>query len=133
VHHPIVRSVFALAVGLIVAVLAFQWVTNPQPRVERAQEEQVIQVARLLLVDKLGSEGLEIVDPLAPNRKVGKAYVYPEAPGWAVSGYYRRNEEDDWHPYLMTMTSDLELQRLKIRDEAMVVRAATDPTLEASP
>jgi hypothetical protein len=133
VHHPIVRSVFALAVGLIVAVLAFQWVTNPQPRVERAQEEQVIQVARLLLVDKLGSEGLEIVDPLAPNRKVGKAYVYPEAPGWAVSGYYRRNEQDDWHPYLMTMTSDLELQRLKIRDEAMVVRAATDPTLEASP
>lgn len=132
-NHPIVRSVFALVVGLIVAVLAFQWVTNPQPRVERAQEEQVVQVARLLLVDKLGLEGLEIVDPLAPDRKVGKAYVYPEAPGWAVSGYYRRGDADRWHPYLLTMNANLELRRLKVQDEALADRAATDPTLEVKP
>jgi hypothetical protein len=133
VNHRIARSLFALAVGLTVAVVAYQWVTNPQPRAQRAEEEQVVQVARLLLVDKLGAEGLEIVDPLLPNRKVGKAYVYAEAPGWAVSGYYRRGEADRWHPYLLTMNADLELRRLKVQDEALADRAATDPTLEVKP
>ncbi len=133
VNHRIARSFFALVVGLIAAVVVYQWITNPQPRAERAQEEQVVQIARSRLADMLGSDGLEIVDPLAPNRKVGKVYVYAEAPGWAVSGYYRRSEADRWHPYLMTMTADLELQRLKVQDEALAIRAATDPTLEVRP
>lgn len=132
-NHRIARSVFALVVGLAAAFLAFQWITNPAPRAERAQEEHVVRVSRLLLADLLASDGLEIVDPLAPNRRVGKVYVYAEPPGWAVSGYYRRGEEDRWHPYLMNMTEDFDLRGLKVSDEALADRAVTDPKLEVRP
>lgn len=129
-NHRIARIVFALVVGLTVAFLAFQWISNPAPRAQRAQEEHVVQVSRRLLADLLASDGLEIVDPLAPNRRVGKVYVYAEPPGWAVSGYYRRGDKDRWHPYLMNVTENFELRRLKVRDEALVDRAVTDPRLD---
>lgn len=132
-NHRIGRLLFALAVGLGVAVLAFQWITNPQPRAEREREEQVVQVSRSLLATIVASDGLEIVDPLAPNRKLGKVYVYAEEPGWAVSGYYRRGEGDFWHPYLMTMTEDLKLFRLKVQDPALSARASGDPMIEVRP
>jgi len=132
-NHRIGRSVFASVVGLTVAFLAFQWISNPAPRAERAQEEHVVRVSRLLLADLLASDGLEIVDPLAPNRRVGKVYVYAESPGWAVSGYYRRGKEDRWHPYLMNVTENFELRRLKVRDEALADRAVADPRLEIRP
>lgn len=132
-NHRIGRSLFALTVGLGVAVFAFQWVTNPQPRAERALEETVVKAARSQLVDKIGVDALEIVDPLAPDRKVGKVYIYREAPGWAVSGYYRRGANDAWHPYLMTMTQDGDLLRLKAQDHALADKASHDPTLEITP
>jgi hypothetical protein len=132
-NHRIGRSIFALVVGLTAAFLAFQWISNPAPRAERAQEEHVVRVSRLLLADLLASDGLEIVDPLAPNRRVGKVYVYAEPPGWAVSGYYRRGKEDGWHPFLMNVTENFELRRLKVRDEALADRAVADPRLEVRP
>ena len=132
-NHRIGRSLFAVLTGLAVAVLAFQWISDPAPRAERAQQEAVVQISRALLQNVVASGDLEIVDPLAPDRKVGKAYVYAEPPGWAVSGYYRRDQGDDWHPYLMTLDEGLELQRLKIRDDALLGRAASDARLEVSP
>ena len=129
-NHRVGRSLFALIVGLAVAFFAFQWITNPRPRAERALEESVVEVSRSMLVQKVGVDALEIVDPLAPNRKVGKVYVYREAPGWAVSGYYRRSAEDSWHPYLMRMTEDTQLIRLKAQDPALANQAADDPTLD---
>lgn len=132
-NHRIGRTIFALLVGLTVAFLAYQWITNPAPRAERAREEHVVNVSRLLLAELLASDGIEIVDPLAPDRKVGKVYVYAEPPGWAVSGYYRRGEEDRWHPYLLSMTENFELQRLKVKDQALAGRAVSDPRLEVRP
>jgi len=129
-NHRIGRSLFALIVGLAVAVFAFQWITNPEPRAERVLEETAVKVARSLLADKIGVDALEIVDPVAPDRKVGKVYVYREAPGWAVSGYYRRSAKDAWHPYLMTMTQDGDLLRLKAQDPALAHKASNDPTLD---
>lgn len=131
-NHRIGRGLFALLVGLAVAILSFKWITNPDPRMQRAREEQVVQVSRSLLTTKIESDSLEIVDPLAPNRKVGKVYVFAEAPGWAVSGFYRRSDDDRWHPYLMLLAENLELHRLKVQDETLAVRAAADPTLEIS-
>lgn len=131
-NHRIGRVLFALTVGLAVAVFSFKWITNPDPRGERAREEQVVQISRSLLSSIVESDSLEIVDPLAPNRKVGKVYVFAEAPGWAVSGYYRRSDEDRWHPYLMRLTENFDLQRLKVQDEALAERAAADSTLEIS-
>lgn len=132
-NHRIGRNVFGLAVGLAVAAFAFQWISDPGPRAERAQEERVVEVARTLLAAVVDSDGLEIVDPSAPNRKAGKVYVYAEEPGWAVSGYYRRSEEDGWHPYLMTLTKGLELVSLKVQDQGLAARAAADPKLEVRP
>jgi hypothetical protein len=113
-----------------VAVFAYSWVTNPAPRAERAQEENVVRVSRSLLASIVVSDALEIVDPLAPNRKVGKAYVYAEPPGWAVSGYYRRGDQDRWHPYLITLTAELKLHRLKVQDPGLSEQATSHPELE---
>lgn len=131
--HRIGRIVFALVVGLAVAVFSYQWITNPAPRTARAVEEQVVEDSRLQLRAIVVADALEIVDPLSPNRKVGKVYVYAEGPGWAVSGYYRRNEEDRWHPYLLTLTEDLQLVRLKAEDSRLIDQAKSDPRLDISP
>ena len=131
-NHRTGRLLFAFFVGLAVAVFSFKWITNPDSREERAREEQVVQISRSLLSSIVESDSLEIVDPLAPNRKVGKVYVFAEAPGWAVSGYYRRSGGDRWHPYLMRLTENFDLYRLKVQDEALAERAAADATLEIS-
>jgi hypothetical protein len=133
--HRIGRAVFALVVGLLVALASYQWITNPEGRVERALQETVVEASRGHLLSVVGSAPLEIVDPLSPNRKAGKVYVYPEGDNWAVSGYYRRDENDRWHPYLMMLTADLSLSFLKLkdRDQRLIERAAKDPQLEISP
>ena len=118
-NHRVGRSVFSLVVGLAVAVIAYQWITDPGPRQHRQAEERAVLAARELLVSEVGAGSLEIVDPLAPDRKVGKVYVYAEDPGWAVSGHYRRDEDDRWHPYLLNMTNDLDLHAFKAEDEAL--------------
>lgn len=131
-NHRVGRIVFALVVGLAVAFYSFEWITNPQPRAERAEEERIVGIARTRLTEMVAADELEIVDPLAPNRKVGKAYVYAEPPGWAVSGYYRRSAEDRWHPYLITLDAALGLERLKVEDPGLAARAAADPRLVVS-
>lgn len=121
-NHKIGRSIFALGVGLLVAVLSYQWITNPEPREQRQAEESAVQASRQLLRDAVGDSELEIVDPLSPDRKVGKVYVYAEEPGWAVSGHYRRGEDDSWHAYLIYLSQDLELHSLKAEDPAIKIR-----------
>jgi len=121
-NHTIGRNLFALGVGLVVAVFAFQWITDPLPRAQRQAEERAVHASRILLVSQVGAGELDIVDPLEPDRKVGKAYVYAEEPGWAVSGYYRRDDNDGWHPYLMQLTEDLALHSFKAEDEALDIK-----------
>ena len=133
--HRIGRVVFALLVGLLVALLSYQWISNPERRAERALQELVVTSAREHLKSVVGGESLEIVDPLSPNRKVGKVYVFAEGENWAVSGHYRRGEDDRWHPFLMTLASDQSIRSLKIkdRDQQLIERAGSDPLLEISP
>ena len=134
-NHRIGRTAFAIIVGLLVASLSYRWITNPDGREERALQVSVVESSRSLLKSALANDSIEIVDPMAPNRKAGKVYVYPEGDGWAVSGYYRRAEGDRWHPYLMMLSPDRELTSLKVqdRDRQLVERANTDPLLEVSP
>ncbi len=129
-NHRIGAVVFGVVVGLAVALFAYRWITDPEPRAARAQEERVVAAARLGLTEIVAAGELEIVDPLAPNRKVGKVYVYPEPPGWAVSGYYRRGDSDRWHPFLVTLREDLALDRLKVRDPRLA--GNRDPRLEVT-
>ena len=86
--------------------------------------------ARLRLEQTLSLENLEIVDPLAPDRQVGKAYVYREGDGWEVSGFYRRADSDRWHPFLMSLDETHAVIKLRVRDSTLAERARTDPQLE---
>ncbi len=124
---------FGLAVGLIVAFGAYRWVTDPAPREERQRQEVVVRTARTHLGESLGVESLELVDPLAPQRKVGKVYVYRAGHGWEVSGYYRRGEDDDWHPYLMNLNATLEMTHLRIKDKALAALADRDDRIDVRP
>ncbi len=134
-NHRVGRIVFGLAAGLAVAAWSYQWLVSPEKLREREEQERIVELARVHLADKLGIDDLEIVDPLAPERKVGKAYVFRSADGWEVSGYYRRSGEARWHDFLMSIAADDNLRRLKIRDrnDSLAVRALADPVLEVVP
>lgn len=118
-NHRVRGRVFGLVVGLVVAWLAWQWISDPGPRRHRQDEERAVLAARWLLAEYVDAPQLEIVDPLAPDRRVGKVYVYAEEPGWAVSGYYRRGAQDEWHPYLLQLTPTLELHGFRAEDPAL--------------
>ena len=132
-NHRIARLAFALGIGLLVAFMAFKWITDPEPRAERQLEESVVAVSRLHLQEILGSKRIESVDPLSPNRKVGKTYVYRAGDGWEVSGYYRRDENDRWHPYLMSLDASQAMTHLKIQDSMLRESAEQNELLEILP
>lgn len=132
-NHRIGRIVFSLGIGLIVAIFAYRWIVDPAPRAERVLQESVVATSRDLLVEKLAIGDIEIVDAIAPDRKVGKTYVYRADQGWEVSGYYRRSENDLWHPYLMLLDGSTALIHLKISDGALLDRATDDAALDVLP
>ena len=129
-NHQITRLIFAFGIGIVVAVFAYRWIIDPTPRTERVMQESVVLVARNLLEQTLEIGTLEVVDPLAPDRKIGKTYVFPAAQGWEVSGYYRRDDIDLWHPYLMTLDDSLQLTHLKVSDPVLFDRVNDKPLLE---
>jgi hypothetical protein len=124
--------VFGLGVGLLVAFVSYRWLIDPSPRIERQLQESAVMASRVVLLETLGRSSLDIVDPLAPDRVIGKVYVYRANEGWEVSGFYRRNADDLWHPYLMTLDGNNELAHLKVSDRALLDRAA-EPKLEVLP
>lgn len=128
--HRIARPVLALAVGIAVALYAYQRVSDPLPREQRRQEETVVLEARRILANYAALDrDLEIADPLNRNRAAGKVYIYPVDDGWQVSGHYRRAGETRWRPWLMTLDGDRALVRLRVEDAALSRRAETDARL----
>ncbi len=133
--HRIIRPVVAFSVGIVLALYAFERISDPEPARQRAREEAVVISAREILKSYVPAGGeIEIVDPLAPNRVAGKVYIYPTDNGWEVSGYYRRNESDRWHPFLMSLDTGGELVSLTVRDddEEVGAIAAGDPKFSVS-
>ena len=136
INHKIIRPILALAVGVILAFYVYQWVTDPAPGIQRAREEAVVMSAREILQSYIApGEYLEVVDPLAPNRKIGKVYIYPAGDGWEVSGLYRRSEDDPWHPYLMSLDAQARLMSLAVRDanDRLLGMSAQDSKFSAVP
>ncbi len=135
INHRVGSIVFGLVVGMLIAVGAYQWITAPDRGEQRAVEESVVGVSRSVLEERLDFENLEFVDPLAPERKVGKVYVYPLAAGWEVSGFYRRDDGDRWHAYLLTLSGDLELTSIKVKDSdpRLAQMAASDSLFDVVP
>lgn len=131
-NHRAGKLIFGISVGLLVAVLAYRWAGDTGPNLERQREESVVMASREWLESTLDIGQLVIVDPLAPDRKVGKVYVYPAGDRWEVSGFYRRDKNDLWHPYLITMDAALALKHMKLSDTALLGRNGEGP-LEVLP
>lgn len=124
--------IFGILVGLAVAIFAYRWVSEPPDRSARVREEQVVLQAREILRERLRLGESKIVDPLQPDRKIGKVYVYPVEDGWEVSGYYRREKGSPWYPWLMRLDNDEQLVTLKLdgNDPAIEPVAESDPVIE---
>ncbi len=136
INHKVVRPLLALTVGLILALYAYQCVTDPEPGRQRAREEAAVISARDILQSYVAPGAyLEIVDPVSPNPKVGKVYIYPAGGGWEVSGHYRRDEDDAWHPFLMALNGGAGLESLAVRDanDRLIVMSSQDPKFSAVP
>ena len=102
---------------------------------QRALEESVVLSTREVLTSYVAAgRQIEIVDPLATDRSVGKSYIYPTDDGWEVSGHYRRYASDRWHPFLMSLNPNLKLVLLSVRDddETIVAAAEDDPKFSAT-
>jgi hypothetical protein len=134
--HRYMQWIVAIAVGVMLSLLVFDRATDPEPTRRKAIEEAVVLEARLLLLSYVLPGGeLQLVDPLAPDRKVGKVYIWPDDNGWEVSGYYRRDEQDPWHPFLMILDASSELTSLAVKDrnERLIGMSARDPKFSAVP
>ncbi len=131
-NHRVGSLVFGVVIGLAIAVLAYQWVTDPDKRVKHDEQERVVELSREILKHTLEIHDLQLVDPLAPQRKVGKVYIYPLENGWEISGYYRRDDDDRWHPYLLRLSAGLSLRSLKVQDadSGLAQIAAMNPLVE---
>lgn len=131
-NHRVGSIVFGVFIGLAIAVLAYQWVTDPDKRVKHDEQERIVELSREILKHTLEIHDLQLVDPLAPQRKVGKVYIYPLENGWEISGYYRRDDDDRWHPYLLALSVELSLRSLKVRDadSGLAQIAAMNPLVE---
>ncbi len=128
--------VVALLFGLAAALYAYDWVTDPAPRLQREQEERVVVSVRDILKRYVApGTDIELVDPVDPDRKVGKVYISPVDGGWEISGYYRREATDPWHPWLMSVNSELQLQSLSVQDSnpEVIEQASAEPKFDAAP
>ena len=136
ISHKVVRPLVAVTVGLVLALYSYQRITDPEPGLQRATEEAIVMVARDILQSYVSPGNLiEIVDAVSPASKVGKSYVYPTDDGWELSGHYRRDENDRWHPYLMVLNGDAGLKSLAVQDgnDRLIGMSAQDPKFSAVP
>ncbi len=136
IDHKVIRPVVALAVGLVLDLYAYQRVTGPEPALQKVREEGIVMLARDILQNYVSpGNAIEIVDSVSPARKVGKVYIYPTDNGWELSGYYRRDEDDRWHPYLMALNEEAGLESLAVQDgnDRLIGMSAQDPRFSAVP
>ena len=129
--QKVIGPVFALAVGLSLAWIVYERATDPERGLQREEEEQMVLAARDRLTQTLAlSAAAEVVDPLAPNRVAGKVYIYPSDGIWEVSGYYRRNVQAAWMPWLMRLDAErMHLLKLSSDDPGVDDLAANDPLI----
>ncbi len=135
-NHKVIRPLVAVAIGLVLALYSYQRITDPEPGLQRAREEAIVMVAREILQSYVSPRNaIEIVDAVSPASKVGKSYIYPTGEGWELSGHYRRDENDRWHPYLMALNEDAGLKSLAVQDgnDRLIGMSAQDPKFSAVP
>jgi len=131
-----IKWLVAFGVGFTLAIMAYLRATDPEPMRQKLVQEAVVAESRQILTAYVRPGGeLQLVDPLAPDRKIGKTYVWPTDSGWEVSGYYRRGESDVWHPYLMVLDSNSVLVSLAVKDanDRLIGMSSQDERFSAVP
>jgi len=115
--YTIKQIIFALTTGFVLSWFVYQSTIKTPYQAQRKLEEQIVTKANVLLIEQLGfPTDIEVIDPVNADKDVGKTYISPENKKWQVSGYYRRSEFDDWHPWLMDLSQDLRIVGLSIQD-----------------
>ena len=133
-NHTVIRIVVTFVFGLAVAYGSYQWITNTDRTVRRAEEEAVVFASRDILRSYVLDQNLEISDAVDRDRDAGKVYLYPMDDGWELSGHYRRQDEKKWHAYLMSLDENVALVSLFVQDtdQRMLELAHSDPKLDIS-
>ena len=117
-EYTVKQVIFALITGFGLSWLVYQSSVQPPYETQRQTEEVIINKANVLLIKSLNLPlGLEVIDPIKPDKDVGKTYISPNGREWQVSGYYRRNELDEWHPWLINLDENHKLIRLSVQDD----------------
>ena len=74
INHKVVRSLVALAIGLVLALYTYQCVTDPEPGLQRVREEGIVMVARDILQSYVSpGNAIGIVDAVSPASKSAKS------------------------------------------------------------
>jgi len=134
INHRTIRLVVAFTFGLIVAYGSYQWITNTDRIVQRAEEEAIVFASRDILRSYIPDEKLEISDAVDRARQAGKVYLYPTDGGWELSGHYRRHDEKRWHAFLMSLDANVSLVSLAVQDTnaELISLAKSDPKFSTS-
>ena len=120
-QHTINQKVFAVIIGFAVSYYAYKWAVDPAPRLQRQTEEKIVSYARKSFFQLLElTEQTKVIDPLNPDRKVGKTYLASSENGWQVSGFFRRDDLEHWYPWLMNLDNDLNIVELRIQGDKSV-------------
>jgi len=110
------QIIFALTVGFLAATSVYFSSTSPDITIQREREEAVIQQSEKLFITILQMPNTtQIIHPLNPDRDVGKSYVYPLDGGWQISGFYRRNQNEEWRAWLINLDKSLKLIDLRVQ------------------
>jgi hypothetical protein len=110
------QIIFALIVGLFAASVVYFSSISPNISIQREKEEAVIKQSEKIFMTILQMpSSTEMVHPLNPDRDVGKSYIYPLDGDWQISGFYRRNQNDEWRGWLINLDKSLNLIELRVQ------------------
>ena len=110
------QIIFALTVGFLAATSVYFSSTSPDITIQRESEEAVIKQSEKLFMTILKMPNTtQIIHPLNPDRDVGKSYIYPLDGDWQISGFYRRNQNEEWRAWLINLDNSLKLIDLRVQ------------------
>ena len=110
------QIIFALTVGFLAATSVYFSSTSPDIKIQRESEEAVIKQSEKLFMTILQMPNTtQIIHPLNPDRDVGKSYIYPLDGDWQISGFYRRNQNEEWRAWLINLDNSLKLIDLRVQ------------------
>jgi hypothetical protein len=116
--HKFLRIIIFSILFIAVLTYTYRNVYEPISANQRDDEIQIIHITRSIIKNYIDiSPDIEIIDPLNPNRKIGKSYIFPSDNGWEISGYYKKTDYDNWHPWLISLNSVNELVSIAVKDD----------------